>query len=103
MPFTLNTPRGTYTLSLSAAPEADAGDAVLTVAMERSDGIEKVALRCRIAKALAEGMSADAIMGRLVPWIERDFEMIRENALKSIRGERKLMEIAFDASNRGPF
>ena len=29
--------------------------------------------------------------------------MTREYALKSIRSERKLMELVFDGSNRGPF
>lgn len=46
---------------------------------------------------------AVGLVRKLATWIERDFEMTRENALKSIRAERKLMEIVFDASNRGPF
>jgi hypothetical protein len=29
--------------------------------------------------------------------------MTREYALKSIRSERKLLELSFDESNRGPF
>jgi hypothetical protein len=29
--------------------------------------------------------------------------MTREAALKSIRSERKLLEIVFDEANRGPF
>ena len=34
---------------------------------------------------------------------DREFEQTREAALKSIRTERKLLEISFDAANRGPF
>lgn len=103
MPLQLKTSRGTYTLSQASALE-DVGDAiVITIAMERSDGIEKVALRFRIAKPLASGIETRAIVSRIADWIGRDFEMTRENALKSIRAERRLMEIAFDESNRGPF
>ncbi len=103
MPLTLNTSRGAYNVS-SAAPIEDARETVVvTLSLERTDGIEKVALRCRIAKAIAAGMDEAAVMGRLAQWIERDFEMIRENALKSIRGERRLMEVVFDQTNRGPF
>ena len=40
---------------------------------------------------------------RITPWLEREFEQTREAALKSIRTERKLLEISFDAANRGPF
>lgn len=103
MPLTLNTPRATYVLSLAAPPEDIADATVLSLSLERSDGIEKVALRCRVAKPLASGMDTDSILTRLAQWIERDFETIRENALKSIRSERRLIEFAFDESDRGPF
>ncbi len=103
MPLTLNTSRGAYTLS-QAAPAEDAGDAlVLTISLERSDGIEKVALRCRVAKALVSAMDEAALLPRIGEWLARDFDMTRENALKSIRSEGRLMEMVFDQSNRGPF
>ena len=103
MPLTLNTSRGTYTLS-QAAPAEDAGDAlVMTILLERSDGIEKVALRCRVAKPLVSAMDEAALLSRIAEWIARDFEMTRENALKSIRSERRLTEMVFDQCNRGPF
>lgn len=76
---------------------------LLTLSLERRDGIEKVALQCRLDKALAGSLDTDALLGKLAHWLERDFEMTREYALKSIRSERRLMEIVFDASNRGPF
>ena len=73
------------------------------MSMERLDGIEKVALQCRIAKSLIAKHDVEEILRLLSSWIERDFEMTRENALKSIRSERKLLEIRFDVANRGPF
>ncbi len=48
-------------------------------------------------------MGVNQLLARLQPWVEREFEMLREAALKSIRSERKLYEVALDDSNRGPF
>jgi len=77
---------------------------VLTISLERADGIEKVALRCRIANALpGSSDSPEQLIERITPWLEREFEQTREAALKSIRTERKLLEISFDESNPGPF
>jgi hypothetical protein len=99
----LKTARGAYRLSLVTAPETLADATLLTVSMERLDGIEKVALQCRLSSSVVGSLNPDEILGRLASWIERDFEMTRENALKSIRSERKLLVISFDESNRGPF
>ena len=102
----LRTGRGVYRLAIAAPPEIDANEIVLTLALERADGIERVAFRCRINRALIDSASApdsDAIAVRLAPWIEREFESTREAALKSIRSERRLHEIVFDTNNRGPF
>jgi ectoine hydroxylase-related dioxygenase (phytanoyl-CoA dioxygenase family) len=72
---------------------------VLTLAMERADGIEKIGLRCRVADTVGAGAdeaaAIEAALERLAPWIERDFERTREEALKSIRSERRLLEIEF--------
>ncbi len=76
---------------------------MLTLALERADGIERVVFRCRIDCALGGANGPENLIARLRPWAEREFEMIREAALKSIRGERKLHEIVFDTSSRGPF
>jgi len=77
---------------------------VLTLSLERADGIEKVAVRFRIASALIGGSdSPEKLIERITPWLEREFEQTREAALKSIRTERKLLEISFDTANRGPF
>jgi hypothetical protein len=98
----ITTARGPYRI-IEAAPAELAADAtVLTLAFERADGIERVVFRCRIDSALADGSAPDDLIVRLRPWLEREFEMTREAALKSIRSERKLHEIAFDAANRGP-
>ncbi len=77
---------------------------MLTLSLERADGIEKVSLRFRIANALiGEADSPEKLIERITPWLEREFEQTREAALKSIRTERKLLEISFDTSHRGPF
>ena len=106
MPITLKTGRGIYTIA-SAAPLARApGSVVLTLSLERGDGIEKLALRCRIAIGLmcsADLDSPEKLIERIAPWLEREFEQTREAALKSIRAERHLLEISFDETNRGPF
>ncbi len=104
MPTTLKTARGIYAIA-SARPLERSGDsAVLTLSLERADGIEKVALRCRIATALISADdSPEKLIERIAPWLEREFEQTREAALKSIRTERKLLEISFDAAHPGPF
>jgi len=90
-------------MALARDPENLPDELLLTLSLERLDGIEKVAFQCRIDTMLVVGLNSDEIIARLAPWIGRDFEMTRENALKSIRSERKLLEIVFDASKRGPF
>jgi hypothetical protein len=106
MAVELRTGRGLYRLT-SAAPAADLDDAtVLTLALERADGIERVAFRCRISRELLDSDNAtdgENLLVRLAPWVEREFEAVREAALKTIRSERKLHEIAFAGENRGPF
>jgi hypothetical protein len=100
----LQTARGIYRLELAGAPEQLPDALVLTLALERRDGIEKVGLRCRIASSLlTPAREADAVLAALKPWIEREFEMTREYALKSIRSESRLLELSFDETNRGPF
>jgi hypothetical protein len=100
----LNTARGIYTIA-SVRPLERAADAVvLTLSLERADGIEKVALRCRIATALIDAAdSPEKLIDRITPWLEREFEQTREAALKSIRTDRKLLEVVFDAAHPGPF
>src|SRR5271155_449595 len=90
----------------AAAAANEAGAILLTLALEGADGIERVVFRCRIdAGLVGVGTTADPddLIERLQPWIEREFEMVREAALKSIRSARKLHEITFDNVNRGPF
>jgi len=99
----LTTARGPYGLSLVKPAETSPAGTLLTISIERLDGIEKVALQCRIAHELVDTSQPESLLPQLAKWIERDFEMTRENALKSIRSERKLMVISFDVANRGPF
>jgi Trp operon repressor len=100
----IKTGRGNYWLKTAAPVEQEPDGVLLTLVLERADGIEQVAFRCRIASELLDGgMETEAMVERLGPWVEREFEMTRENALKTIRSERKMMDIVFDANNRGPF
>ena len=102
MDFELKTARGPYLMRLAKEPEALPEATLLTLRLERRDGVETVALQCRVDAALAT-FGTDELLSKLAHWIEHDFEMTREYALKSIRSERKLLELSFDASNRGPF
>jgi hypothetical protein len=104
VPTRLNTSRGIYSIANARPLERTADAVVVTLSLERADGIEKVALRCRIASALAgPADSPEKLIERLAPWLEREFEQTREAALKSIRTERKLHEISFDLEHPGPF
>ncbi len=98
------TGRGVYRLLAAAPLEYSNSSVVLTLAMERADGIERVVTRCRIAQELAgEPPEADVIIERLKGWLVREFETTREAALKAIRSERRLHEITFDQTDPGPF
>ena len=104
MAVSIKTGRGNYWLKTAAPAERDPAGTLLTLVLERADGIERVAFRCRIAIDLINrDTDPDVIVERLSPWIEREFEMTRENALKTIRSERKMIDLVFDTSNRGPF
>jgi hypothetical protein len=96
MAVDLKTGRGVYHLDLAAASETSGNDLILTLALARADGIERVVFRCRIGGALGDNAppASDRLIERIAPSIEREFEIIREAALKSIRSERKLLEIA---------
>jgi hypothetical protein len=99
----ISTARGSYRIIEAAPAEVAAGAIVLTLAFERADGIERVVFRCRIDRALAGASTPTDLITRMRPWLEREFEMTREAALKLIRVERKLHEIVFDHAHRGPF
>ena len=100
----MKTARGSYTLASVGALERTLDSVALTLSLERADGVEKVALRFRIATNLIGAVdSPEKLIERIAPWLEREFEQTREAALKSIRTERKLLEISFDATHPGPF
>ena len=104
MAVSIKTGRGNYRLNIAAPAESDSDCILLTLVLERADGIERVAFQCRIANELIDqDADSEVIAERLAPWIEREFEMTRENALKTIRSERKMLQLSFDTSNRGPF
>ena len=100
----MKTARGIYKIASVGALERTDDSVVLTLSLERADGIEKVALRCRIATSLiGPADSPEKLIERVAPWLEREFEQTREAALKSIRAEHKLLEISFDPAHPGPF
>ena len=100
----VTTGRGVYRLGAVGPLEYTESDILLTFAMERTDGIERILTKCRITRALiAEPYDANAIIDQLKEWIGRGFEAIREASLKSIRSQRRLYELVFDRSNPGPF
>jgi hypothetical protein len=101
MPVEIITGRGVYRLSATAPLERKAdGSFVLTLTMERTDGIERLATKCRIVGTpLHEEQQTDAILQQVKPWIARDFEHTREAALRAIRSERRLHEIIVHLGN----
>jgi hypothetical protein len=102
----IKTGRGVYAIKLAVPLDRSNHSTVLTIGLERADGIEKIALKFRIADSLLKSEQLQApekIVERLGPWIEREFEQTREAAIKSIRTERRLLEVCFDAAHPGPF
>jgi hypothetical protein len=101
----ISTGRGPYRLSLAAAPTISADEITLTLSFERADGLERVGFLCTISRAIAAGPGEPdiaAMLSRLVPWFEREFEQTREAALKSLRSERKPLTVRFDHERPGP-
>src|ERR1700730_4898373 len=92
----LKTPRGLYSLTLARPPESLPNATLLTLSLEHRDGIEKVAFQCRIDAELVASADTNPLLERLAWWVEREFETTREAALKSIRSERRLLEVVFD-------
>jgi hypothetical protein len=102
----LNTARGRYRLIPAALPRNSGDELILTLAYERIDGLERVGFLCAVAKEFVEReklSDPDALLERLAPWFEREFEQTREAALKSIRTERQPLTLRFDGGHPGPF
>jgi hypothetical protein len=99
-------------LRLAGPPAPGADEVTLTLAFERADGLERVGFLCAVARAIAGsagdfgdggGSGAEALLARLAPWLEREFEQTREAALKSLRAERRPLVMRFDREHPGPF
>lgn len=106
MSVELNTARGRYRLKLAAPLRNTDGDVLLTLAYERVDGLERVGFLCAVTREFAdtdEPGDPGALLNRLGPWFEREFEQTREAALKSIRTERRPLTVRFDHAHPGPF
>ncbi len=96
MPTRLQTQRGVYLLSVVGEPERAATSGAITLSLERVDGIERIAFRCVVAAAIID--QPVPLEDRIAPWIERQFEVLREAALKSIRSEGKLLQVNFETA-----
>jgi hypothetical protein len=102
----MNTGRGLYRMVQAAQAAITAGEITLTLSFERADGLERVGFRCAIAREILEAAAkpdTDAILLRLAPWFEREFEQTREAALKALRSERRPLLVSFDREHPGPF
>jgi hypothetical protein len=102
----IRTGRGVYLLDLVGDVEMAADAFILPLKLEHQGGIERIVFRCRIARALLDGHLPEqpaVLVERLAPWIEREFEQVREQALKSIRSDKRLFELGIDQGRPGPF
>jgi hypothetical protein len=102
----MNTGRGRYRLSLAAPPAIAPNEITLTLSFDRADGLERVGFLCTIARTIAgsaDAPEAGAILERLTPWFEREFEHTREAALKSLRSDHRPLIVHFDRERPGPF
>jgi hypothetical protein len=98
------TGRGRYRLVAVTPLEVAPGKLALTAALEQGDGLERVAIRFSVlGHRSGEAPAYEQLLSMLGSWLEGAFEQTREAALKSIRSERKLLEIVFDRANPGPF
>jgi hypothetical protein len=99
-PVLLSSPRGNYRLVVVEQTGTEAGSWILTVSMEHAGGLEKFAFRCIVSQASLGSLGindpCEAAAG-MAGWLQRDFENVREAALKSIRTERRLAEFNLDS------
>jgi hypothetical protein len=100
LPTSIQTPRGAYLLTVVGEPERSDSSVAVTLSVERADGFERFGLRCA-ARAPRDSHPAGAIVERLSRLIERNFEQVREAALKSIRTEGKLLQIDLESGIDG--
>ena len=103
---TVRTPRGSYRVVLADHAVGLGAPWVLTLTVEHCGGLEKFSFRSRIVSSLLESNGITqpiAAASRMAGWIEREFERVREAALKSVRSERRLLELEFDDGQPGPF
>ena len=109
MTVEITTGRGRYRLALAGPPKVvrNAGEGLtLALHFERDDGMERVGLLCTIAAEIAgtvDTSDIDALLTLIAPWFEREFEQMREAALKSLRTEGRPYMVRFEAKSPGPF
>jgi len=102
----IQTGRGNYWIKLLGEPERSADRITLTLVLERDDGIERVAFRCSIMKNLVPSASAEdpsTLLPGIAQWLTREFEQVREAALKRLRTEHQLLEVSIEPSALGSY
>jgi predicted YcjX-like family ATPase len=114
----LKTGRGDYLLKLAAPPELSGDALILPLVMEHRAGLERVGLICRVALQKADAPKSHCSFGellepdsqadrellkRIAAGFEREFEQVREAALRSIRAERKPLQINVEGFNPAAF
>ncbi len=109
MTVELKTGRGNYRLTLAGPPKVSRSATegfTLALSFDSVDGLERIGLLCTIARELSDMVDTsdtDALLQRMAPWFELEFEQVREAALKSIRTDRRPHVVRFDHENPGPF
>jgi hypothetical protein len=103
--------RGAYRLRLAGAPELSGQALLLPLVMEHQDGLERVGLICRVTAAGAGLPDHNSLLSAfqerdsralceflrpIAARLEQNFEQLREAALKSLRTERRPLQINLD-------
>ncbi len=98
----LKTGRGLYALKLGDKPRQESDALVLPIVLEHKEGLERLGFVCRLLGAWAavrEGDELSEVLARIGEHVSRDFERLREAALKSWRAEKKLYELTMPAKS----
>ena len=103
MAISIPTGRGIYLVGLAGKIEAEGATIILPIKLEHQGGLERIALLCRIEWAGDESASdqGERMIELVASLIERDFERVREQALKSIRNDKRLFELHIDPTSAG--
>jgi hypothetical protein len=101
--ISIPTGRGIYLIDLAGKIEVEGTTIVVPLKLEHQGGLERIALLCRIDRAGDEAADdqGQRLIALVAPSIEQDFERVREQALKSIRNDKRLFELHIDPTSAG--